>query len=127
LVALSKLYYLYSKEEQVDRLTYARVVEVKRLAAKERSYTFKAWVAALAHLFYLKKVYKKVHLKEYYLIKQGLYKLKGKEGNFNYPVVEINPNSLVVRFSLVPRSPLTNLFFNPSFSLLPVLVSSNTP
>jgi len=41
-VALSKLYYLYSKEKQVDRLAYAKVIEAKRLAAKERSHAFKA-------------------------------------------------------------------------------------
>jgi len=68
-VALSKLYCLYSKKEQVNCFTYTRVIEVKRFAAKERSYAFKAQVTALAHLLRLKKVYKKVRLKEYYLIK----------------------------------------------------------
>jgi len=41
-VALSKLYYLYFKKEQVDRLTYTKVIKAKYLAAKERSRTFKA-------------------------------------------------------------------------------------
>jgi len=41
-VALFKLYYLYSKEEQVDRLAHARVIEVERLISEERSYAFKA-------------------------------------------------------------------------------------
>jgi len=68
-VALSKLYCLYSKEKQVDCLTYAKVIEAKHLAAEERSYVFKAQVTALACLLCLKKVYKKVCLKEYYFIK----------------------------------------------------------
>jgi len=41
-VALSKLRCLHSKEEQVDRLACARVVEAKRLAFEERSRAFKA-------------------------------------------------------------------------------------
>jgi len=44
-------------------------MEAKRLAAKERSHAFKAQVAALACLFYFKKIYKKVRLKKYCLIK----------------------------------------------------------
>jgi len=40
-VALAELYYLYSKEEQVDYLAHTRVIEVKRFATAERSYTFK--------------------------------------------------------------------------------------
>jgi len=68
-VALFKLYYLCSKEEQVDCLACAKVVEIKCLTAEERSRAFEARVAALACLFRLKKVYKKVCSKEYYLIK----------------------------------------------------------
>jgi len=68
-VALFKLYYLYSKEKQVDRLACARVMETKCLTAKKRSCTFKAWVVALAYLFRLEKVYKKVRLKKYCFIK----------------------------------------------------------
>jgi len=68
-VALFKLCCLYSKEKQVNRLACAKVMEVKRLVAEERGRAFKAWVAALACLLCLKKVYKKVRLKEYCLIK----------------------------------------------------------
>jgi len=35
--------------------------------------------------------------------------------------------SLVVGFLVTLGSPLANLFFNPSFSLLPNLISSNMP
>jgi len=124
-VALFKLYYLYSKKKQINCLSYAKVVETEYLAAKERSYAFKAQVTTLACLFRLKKVYKKVCLKEYCLVKQGLYKLESKERNPGCPVVETNPNNLAVGFFVVPGLPLTNLFFNPSFSLLPDLISSN--
>jgi len=41
-MALFKSYCFYFKEEQVNRLTYAKVVEIKCLAAKERSHAFKA-------------------------------------------------------------------------------------
>jgi len=68
-VALFKLHYFYSKKEQIDRLTHTKVVETKCLTTEERSYAFKAQVAASARLFCLEKVYKKVHLKEYCLIK----------------------------------------------------------
>jgi len=68
-VALAKLYYFRFKEKQVDCFTYAKVVETKRLAAKERSRAFKAQVTTSACLFYFKKIYKKVYLKKYYFIK----------------------------------------------------------
>jgi len=35
--------------------------------------------------------------------------------------------SLVAEFLIALKLPLADLFFNPSFSLLPDLVSSNTP
>jgi len=41
--------------------------------------------------------------------------------------METNPNNLAVESSIALRSPLTNLFFNPFFSLLPNLLSFNTP
>jgi len=68
-MALTKLYYFYSKEKQIDYLVYAKVVEVKCLATEERSRVLKAQVTALARLLYLKKVYKNVYLKEYCFIK----------------------------------------------------------
>jgi len=69
----------------------------------------------------------KVYLKEYCLIKQGFYKLENKEKDSAYLVAETAPNSLVVGSLIVPLSLLTNLFFNLSFSLLPDLISFNTP
>jgi len=126
-VALSKLCRLYFKEKQIDCLARARVIKVKRLAAKERSRAFETQVTVLVYLLCLKKVYKKIHLKKYCLVEQGFYKLESKKRNPDCPVVETNPNNLVVEFSLVPKSPLTNSFFDPSFSLLPNLVSFNTP
>jgi len=78
-VALSKLYCFYSKEEQVDRLACAKVMEAKRLATKERSCAFEARITILACLLHLKRVYKKVCLKEYYFIEQGLYKLEANK------------------------------------------------
>ena len=68
-MALFKLYCLYSKEEQIDYFTYTKVIKAKHLTAKEYSRAFKAQVTALARLFCLKKIYKKVYLKEYCLIK----------------------------------------------------------
>jgi len=64
-----ELYYFYFKEEQVDCLACARVVEVKCLAAEERSRAFEAQVATLARLLCLKRVHEKVCLKEYHFIK----------------------------------------------------------
>jgi len=124
-VALSKLCRLYFKKEQVDCLAYAKVVEAKRLAAEERSCAFKAQVTASACLFCLEKVYKKVCLKEYRLIKQGFHELESEERGPSCFVAETNPNSLVVESSVALRLPLANLFFNFSFFLLPDLISFN--
>jgi len=41
--------------------------------------------------------------------------------------MEINPSNLVVESLMALRSPLANFFFNPSFSLLLNLLSSNIP
>jgi len=42
-------------------------------------------------------------------------------------MVEISPSSLVAGSLIIPLLPLTNLFFNPFFSLLLNLISNNTP
>jgi len=69
----------------------------------------------------------KVYLKELCLVKQGLYKLESKKKGFNLKEIEIALRSPAVESLVTLKSPLTNSFFNPSFSLLPNLVSSNMP
>ena len=54
-----------------------------------------------------------------------LYKLKSKKKDFSLEDLETVLYSLVVGSLIAPKSPLVNLFFNPSFSLLPNLLSSN--
>jgi hypothetical protein len=68
-------------------------------------------------------VHKKVQLKEYYLIKQGLYKLKTeKQKELNTIEVELL-TTLVVH-----QLPLADSFiFNPFFLILPDLLNINTP
>jgi len=78
-------------------------------------------------LLYLKQVYKKVWLKEFYLVKQGLYKLESKKKGFSPEDLETVLHSLVVGSLIAPKLPLADLFFNPSFSLLPNLLSFNMP
>jgi len=96
-------------------------------AREEEHRRFDARLAASAYLSYLKKVYKKIHLKELRLVKQGLYKLESEERGSSLKDPEIVLYSLVVGSSAAFRLPLTNSFFNFSFSLLPDLISSNTP
>jgi len=76
---LFKLYCLYSKEKQVDHFIYIRVIKTKHFTIEERNYIFKAQVSASIYLFYFKKIYKKIYLKEYYLAEQGLYKLEANK------------------------------------------------
>ncbi len=67
-------------------------------------------------------VHQLVHLKELYFTKQGLSKLKGEELKVLSTRVVVSPIP-----SVVPLLPLVNPFvFNPSFSLLPNLLSYNT-
>ena len=56
-------------------------MEAKYLTIKERNYAFKAYISILVYLLYLKKILKKIYLKKYYFIKQGLYKLKANKKN----------------------------------------------
>jgi len=88
---------------------------------------FNARLAASAYLFHLKRVYKKIRLKELCLVKQGLYKLENKEKDSNLKEKETALRSSAVGSLIALRLPLANSFFNPSFSLLPDLISSNTP
>ena len=117
-MALSELRRLRSKEEQINRLARAKVVEAERLTAEERSHAFEARIAASACLLRLKRVHKKVRLKEYRLVKQGLLELEANKRGSTQFVMEINPSSLAVESLMALRSPLTNSFFNLSFFLL---------
>jgi len=107
-----ELYYFYNKDNR---------------AHKEERHRFDAYLTAFTYLSHLKKVYKKIHFKELYLIKQGLYELESKKRGSSPKDSETVLHSPVVESLITLRSPLTNSFFNPSFSLLPNLVSSNTP
>jgi len=100
-------------------------VELKALAAQQRA--LNACFFASTYLLYLKKVCKKVRLKEFRLVKQGLYELESEEKNSSLKDLEIVLYSPVVGSLTAFRSPLANSFFNSSFSLLPDLISSNTP
>jgi len=75
----------------------------------------------------LQQVCKKVWLKEFYLIKQGLYKLESEKRGSSLKDPETVLYSPVVGSLTALRSPSANLFFNPSFSLLPDLISFNMP
>jgi len=105
-----ELHYLYNKDNR---------------AHKEERCHFNARLAASACLSRLKKVRKKICLKEFYLVKQGLYKLESEERGSSLKDLEIVLYSPVVGSSAALGLPLTDLFFNPSFSLLPDLISSN--
>jgi len=96
-------------------------------AYKEERYYFNAYLAASAHLSRLKKVHEKIYLKELRLVKQGLYKLESEEKGSSLKDLKTVLYSPVVGSLATLRSPLTNLFFNPSFFLLPNLISSNIP
>jgi len=96
-------------------------------AYEEERCRFNACLAASTYLSYFKKIYKKVYLKELRLVKQGILKLESKEKGSSLKDLEIVLYSLVVGSLIALRSPLANLFFNPFFSLLPNLISSNMP
>ena len=64
-----------------------------------------------------------VHLKELCLTEQGAYKLEEEEVKALSTRVVASPD-----LSVVPLLPLADPFlFNPFFSLLPDLISYNTP
>ena len=96
--------------------------EEESLYKRERQ-LFKAWFSASIQLSCLKKVYNAVYLKEFYFTKQGLYKLKEEELKVLSIRVVASSGLLVV-----PLLPLVDPFvFNSFFSLLPDLLSYNTP
>ena len=87
----------------------------------------KAAAHAIVKVQRLQRVREKVQLKELYLVKQGLYKLESEKKGFNLKDLETVLYSPVVGSLATLRSPSANSFFNPSFSLLPDLISSNMP
>jgi len=107
-----ELYYLCNKDNR---------------AYKKERRRFDARLVAFTYLSCLKKVYKKICLKELCLIKQGLYKLESKEKGSNLKDLETVLYSLVAGSLMAFRSSLANLFFNSSFSLLLDLISFNMP
>ena len=112
LAALAKIYHLYVNKERV-------LAKEDQIREARRS--------AHTRLVCLEKVHEKVQLKEFRLVEQGLYELESKEKGFSLKDPETVLHSPVVGSLLALGSPLANLFFNPSFSLLPNLISSNTP
>jgi len=88
---------------------------------------FKAAAYTVIKVQRLQQVREKVWLKEFHLVKQGLYELKSKERGSSLKDLETVLYSPVVGSLTTLRSPSANLFFNPSFSLLPNLISSNMP
>jgi len=92
----------------------------------EEDWIYKACRAAYVCLVCLKKVYKKVQLKEFHLVEQGLCKLESEKRDSSLKDPETVLYSPAVGSLLALRSPLANLLFNPSFSLLPDLISFNT-
>jgi len=93
----------------------------------EENRIHKAHQVTYARLICLEKVHKKVCLKEFRLVKQGLYKLESKERGSSLKDPETVLYSPVVGSLMVFKSSLANLLFNPSFSLLPNLISFNMP
>jgi len=109
----------------LDELHQSQEAELEASATQQRA--LNARLLTSACLLYLKRVYKKVWLKEFCLVKQGLYKLESKEKGSSLKDPETILHSPVVGSLTTLRSPLADSFFNPSFSLLPDLISSNTP
>jgi len=93
---------------------------------EEECRALKARLLAYTYLCCLKRVREKVWLKEFRLVKQGLYELESKERGSSPKDPETVLHSPVVGSLTTFGSPLANSFFNPSFSLLPNLISSNT-
>ena len=92
------------------------------LYKKERQ-LFKAYFTASVWLSCLKKVRDGMRSREYRFIEQGLCELKEEEKAISTRVVTSPGIPL-----LALLSPLTDPFvFNPLFSLLPDLLSYNTP
>jgi len=106
------LHHLYNKDDR---------------AYEEECRRFDTYLTAFARLSCLKKVYKKICLKELHLVKQGLHELESEERDSSLKDSETVLHSPVVGSLTALRSPLANLFFNSSFSLLPNLISSNMP
>ena len=95
--------------EKLDNKLLSMLTDLQHLQSKEdhrhkeECHATKACLVIHAHFYCLKKVYKQVHLKELYLVKQGLYKLKAKEAKMDFsltgeqtaytPVVDLSVSS----------------------------------
>jgi len=90
-------------------------------------YYSKAAAHAVMKVQCLQWVRKKVQLKEFRLVKQGLCELESEERDSSLKDPETVLYSPVVGSLITLRSPSTNSFFDSFFSLLPDLISSNTP
>ena len=120
---------MQSKEDK-HLLHLSRIHEEKRHAAK-------AHTAAYVRIHCLKKVHNQIHLKELYLVKQGLHKLETKEAKTGssptgeqpaYTLVVDLSSPLVASLSRVHQLLLTGGFaFDFSLSLLPDLLFYDTP
>ena len=91
-------------------------------AYKKEHQLFEACFLASSRLTHLKKVREKIYLKQLCLAKQSIYELEEEETKALSTKVVASPNPLVA-----PLLPLADPFlFNPSFSLLPNLISYST-
>jgi len=108
-LAHDDLNYLYSKQEHA-------LAELQHFYAK-KSYILNAHLSAYTQLTRLKKVYKRIHFKEYHFIEQSLHELEAEEAEVaktgSIPtVVETAYTPVMESLSLTAHlSPLTNLFF----------------
>jgi len=96
-------------------------------AREEERRRFDARLAASARLSRLEKVHEKIRSKELRLVEQGLRELESEERDSSPKDPETVLHSPVVGSLTALRSLSANSFFNPSFSLLLNLISSNTP
>jgi hypothetical protein len=91
-------------------------------AAQQRA--LDARLAASARLLRLERVREKVRSKEWKLVEQGLQELGDERTDFRQSGKETTPNSLA---GAPPVSPLDDSFFGDPLSMLPDLISSDTP
>jgi len=106
----------------------AAAQEAQRVALEAQKRAFESQQSAFARLSRLEKVREKVRSKEYRLVEQGLRELEADEKKESE--VEIAHTAAVGSFdTLDPRSlPLSGSFdFDLSFSMLPDVISDNTP
>ena len=96
---------------------------MERKAVKARLAVADSYAAVSAYLLRLKTIYKKVRLKEYRLIKQGLRELKAKEAKIDSSLIitEIIYTPVVESSSKVYPSLVDGFALDSSFPCLPML------